>query len=185
MQTYASEYLCNQLNVKTNHDSANEDPCRQPTLPDVQKARPQRRPDPFVQAETRKIDLRDVWVQRVGNLPNIEVLTPEDSGLHVGVTSFRLKGKSASWVQQTLLSKYRILTAFTNRLCEFIEAGGYEIREKAGNRELYRFSKPKDETYPALIEIFSRKPTMIEVADGQRVVPVTLDEDRRVSSQSS
>ena len=95
----------------------------QPTLPDIQKARAQRRPDPFVQAETRKIDLRDVWVQRVGNLPNIEVLTPEDSGLHVGVTSFRLKGKPASWVQQTLLSKYRILTATRKGI-----AGGDAVR---------------------------------------------------------
>ncbi len=66
--------------------------------------------------------------------------------------------------------------SFTNRLWAFIEAGGYEIREKTGNRELYRFSKPKDDGYPAMIEIFSRKPAMIEVADGQRVVPVTLDE---------
>lgn len=66
--------------------------------------------------------------------------------------------------------------SFTNRLWAFIEAGGYEIREKAGNRELYRFSKPKDDSYPAMIEIFSRKPAALEVAEGQRVVPVTLDE---------
>lgn len=66
--------------------------------------------------------------------------------------------------------------SFTNKLWGFIEAGGYEIREKAGNRELYRFSKPKDDNYPAMIEIFSRKPAALELAEGQRVVPVTLDE---------
>jgi hypothetical protein len=66
--------------------------------------------------------------------------------------------------------------SFTNRLWTFIDAGGYEIREKAGNRELYRFSKPKDDSYPAMIEIFSRKPAEIEIAEGQHVVPITIDD---------
>jgi hypothetical protein len=66
--------------------------------------------------------------------------------------------------------------SFTNRLWEFIEAGGYEIREKDGNRELYRFSKPKDDSYPAMIEIFSRKPATIELAEEQRVIPVIINE---------
>ena len=66
--------------------------------------------------------------------------------------------------------------SFVERLWAFIEAGNYEIREKAGNRELYRFSKPKDDTYPAMIEIFSRKPGGIDLAEGQRVVPIAIDE---------
>jgi hypothetical protein len=66
--------------------------------------------------------------------------------------------------------------SFTELLWEFIEAGGYEVREKAGNRELYRFSKPKDDSYPAMIEIFSRRPATVELAERQRVVPVTIDE---------
>jgi len=66
--------------------------------------------------------------------------------------------------------------AFAKSLWGFIEAGGYEIREKAGTRELYRFSKPKDDSYPAMIEIFSRKPAAIELAEGQHVIPVQSDE---------
>lgn len=66
--------------------------------------------------------------------------------------------------------------SFVKRLWAFIEAGNYEVREKAGNRELYRFSKPKDEAYPAMIEIFSRKPGGIDLAEGQHVVPIAIDE---------
>lgn len=66
--------------------------------------------------------------------------------------------------------------SFVKRLWAFIEAGNYEIRKKAGNRELYRFSKPKDEAYPAMIEIFSRKPGGIDLAEGQHVVPIAIDE---------
>lgn len=66
--------------------------------------------------------------------------------------------------------------AFVTRFWEFIEAGGYRAREKAGERELYRFHKPQDQAYPDMLEIFSRKPGGIELAAGQRIVPVKLDE---------
>jgi hypothetical protein len=61
---------------------------------------------------------------------------------------------------------------------KFIEEGQYDFREKSdGGRELYRFSKPKDDTYPAIIEIFSRKPEKMDLAAGQRVIPITIDEN--------
>lgn len=42
--------------------------------------------------------------------------------------------------------------AFVKRFWDFVEAGKYQLREKAtGGRELYRFSKPQDETYPVMI----------------------------------
>jgi hypothetical protein len=67
--------------------------------------------------------------------------------------------------------------AFVKRLWEFVEGGKYQIREKAsGGRELYRFSKPQDDTYPVMLEIFSRKPEGIDLAEGQHVVPVKVDE---------
>jgi hypothetical protein len=66
---------------------------------------------------------------------------------------------------------------FVQRFWEFIEAGKYQVREKAnGERELYRFSKPQDEAYPVMIEIFSRKPGDIKLDQGQHVVPVKVDE---------
>jgi len=67
--------------------------------------------------------------------------------------------------------------AFVKRFWEFVEGGKYQVREKAsGDRELYRFSKPQDETYPVMIEIFSRKPEGINLGEGQYVVPVKVDE---------
>jgi hypothetical protein len=66
---------------------------------------------------------------------------------------------------------------FVRRFWEFVEGGKYQVREKAtGERELYRFSKPQDETYPFMIEIFSRKPGDIKLDQGQQVVPVKIDE---------
>jgi hypothetical protein len=68
--------------------------------------------------------------------------------------------------------------AFVKRFWEFIEAGKYRGRYKAEDlRELYRFDEPEDEGYPAMIEIFSRKPANIDLAEGQHIVPIKLDED--------
>ncbi|HLW86465.1 MAG TPA: nucleotidyl transferase AbiEii/AbiGii toxin family protein [Candidatus Sulfotelmatobacter sp.] len=67
---------------------------------------------------------------------------------------------------------------FIARFWEFVEAAQYEIRERAtGKRELYRFSKPKDDTYPAMLELFSRQPGKIDLSQGQRVIPVEIDEN--------
>lgn len=67
--------------------------------------------------------------------------------------------------------------AFVTRFWEFVEAGKYQVREKAtGERELYRFQKPEDAAYPVMLEIFSRKPLGMELAAGQNVVPVKFDE---------
>jgi hypothetical protein len=61
---------------------------------------------------------------------------------------------------------------FVKRLWEFIEAGKYECREKDGDRELHRFSKPKEDGYPFMLELFSRKAANIDLSAGQEVVPV-------------
>ncbi len=68
--------------------------------------------------------------------------------------------------------------AFVKRFWEFIESGKYRGRYKAEDgRQLYRFDEPEDERYPAMIEIFSRKPANIDLAEGQHIVPIKLDED--------
>jgi hypothetical protein len=69
-------------------------------------------------------------------------------------------------------------TAFVKRFWEFIEAGKYEGRFKAeDSRQLYRFDKPRDERYPTMIEIFSRKPSNIDLAERQTIIPIKLDDD--------
>lgn len=68
--------------------------------------------------------------------------------------------------------------AFIARFWEFVEAGQYEIRERyTGSRELYRFSEPKDDTYPAMLELFSRQPGRLDLSHEQRVIPVEIDEN--------
>jgi hypothetical protein len=66
---------------------------------------------------------------------------------------------------------------FVKRFWEFIEAGKYQAREKStGERALYRFHKPQDDTYPIMLEIFSRKPSGMELGTGQQSAPVQFDE---------
>ena len=49
--------------------------------------------------------------------------------------------------------------AFGETFKAFLDAGGYEARERSdGEKEFYRFHRPKDETYPFMIELFARKP---------------------------
>lgn len=58
--------------------------------------------------------LRDRWVTAVRALPGIEVLTPDDSDLHGGITSFRLRGvtdvKGNVALAARLLDRHRIFT---------------------------------------------------------------------------
>ena len=42
---------------------------------------------------------------------------------------------------------------------DFLEVGGYRARERStGRREFYRFHRPADDTFPAMIELFARRP---------------------------
>ena len=48
---------------------------------------------------------------------------------------------------------------FAERFQTFLDKGGYQTRQRSdGRREFYRFQKPTDEAYPAMLELFARKP---------------------------
>ena len=67
----------------------------------------------------------------------------------------------------------RPATAFCQRLVAYLGSGKYEIRQnKDGKPTYYRFMKPKETEYPAQIEIFSRRPEDLPLADNQHVVPI-------------
>jgi hypothetical protein len=68
---------------------------------------------------------------------------------------------------------------FVATMRAFIAEGGYEIRERSegGPPVLYRFSKPTDERFPAMLEIFSRLPEGIPLADDQTIIPIPLGEE--------
>ena len=60
----------------------------------------------------------------------------------------------------------------------FIREGEYEIRECSEEPPiLYRFAKPKNEKFPAALELFSRKPQGIDLGKGQEIVPVKMGGD--------
>ena len=68
---------------------------------------------------------------------------------------------------------------FVATMRAFIDEGGYEIRERSegGPPVLYRFSKPTDERFPAMLEIFSRLPKGISLGDDQTIVPIPAGEE--------
>ena len=60
----------------------------------------------------------------------------------------------------------------------FVEAGGYEIRQASatGRPVFYRFQKPADERFPAMLELFCRAPDGIKLAEDSRLTPAPIDE---------
>ncbi len=60
----------------------------------------------------------------------------------------------------------------------FVEAGGYEIRQASdtGKPVFYRFQKPADERFPAMLELFCRAPDGIKISEDSRLTPVPIDD---------
>lgn len=75
--------------------------------------------------------------------------------------------------------------AFGEAFWQFVEAGGYEIRQASdtGKPVFYRFQKPADERYPAMVELFATAPDGLHPAAGSQLTPIPLDE--AVSSLSA
>lgn len=59
----------------------------------------------------------------------------------------------------------------------FIEDGGYEYCEKdSNNHQFYRFSNPKDSSYPNMIELFSKIPNYFERDSSLKLTSIHIDE---------
>lgn len=59
----------------------------------------------------------------------------------------------------------------------FIDAGGYEARERSdGHKEFYRFHKPKDRSFPYMIELFSSRPQGPGLPEDFRFTRVAVDQ---------
>lgn len=67
---------------------------------------------------------------------------------------------------------------FSEAFWNFVEAGRYEIRQASdtGKPVLYRFQKPADERFPAMLELFCRAPDGIKLAEGSHLTPIPIDE---------
>jgi hypothetical protein len=54
--------------------------------------------------------------------------------------------------------------------------GGYEVQEgSTEERRLYRFQRPANPAYPAQLELFSRKPGVLEPRPGATLTPIPFD----------
>jgi len=67
---------------------------------------------------------------------------------------------------------------FANAFWAFIEAGGYKIRQRStGERIFYRFNEPEDESFPLMLELFSRNPDTMVLGDDSHLTPIPIADD--------
>ncbi|MCC6157875.1 MAG: hypothetical protein IT350_07460 [Deltaproteobacteria bacterium] len=74
--------------------------------------------------------------------------------------------------------------AFVTAFWEFVRAGGYQARRKEmGGRQCYRFQNPTDADYPSMLELFTRKPDLLDLPEGAHLTPIPMGDE--VSSLSA
>src|SRR5882724_775014 len=68
---------------------------------------------------------------------------------------------------------------FATAFWAFVEQGEYEIRRasKTGKPVLYRFQKPKNERFPAMLELFCRSPDGMVLAAGSQLTPIPIEDE--------
>ena len=67
---------------------------------------------------------------------------------------------------------------FSERFWTFVEEGAYQVRQRSdGKRVLYRFQKPKTPDFPAMLELFSRTPPGLVLADASQLTPLPIGEE--------
>lgn len=64
--------------------------------------------------------------------------------------------------------------AFSALFWEFVQTGGYEHQRTGedGKPQCYRFKKPKDANYPAMLELFARRHELLQVPADQVVARI-------------
>jgi len=73
---------------------------------------------------------------------------------------------------------------FARAFWAFVKQGSYQVMEMAsGKKQLYRFQRPKHGDYPFMLELFSRAPDALSVADASHLTPIPVSDE--VSSLSA
>ena len=68
--------------------------------------------------------------------------------------------------------------SFAQSLKAFLNGGGYQARERSnGRREYYRFHKPTDPAYPAMLELFARKTEALEMPEDAGLTVVEVSDE--------
>lgn len=70
-----------------------------------------------------------------------------------------------------------IMPEFISKLWEYVIEGGYEHRNNIGCNQCYRFSYPKKESFPFMIELFTRHLMNIEYYDNAVLTPFISEDD--------
>ena len=77
-----------------------------------------------------------------------------------------------------------LTTDFAKACWAFIEAGGYQARQRSnGQPEFYRFVDPTNPAYPQMIELFSRPQSNVVLQPDTHLMPLHIDDE--VSSLSA
>lgn len=67
---------------------------------------------------------------------------------------------------------------FVKQFWKFIQDGNYERKEKSSDeRKYYRFTKPEKSDFPYQIELFSRKPDLVDLEEPAYLTPIPVDDD--------
>lgn len=70
--------------------------------------------------------------------------------------------------------------SFVELFWQFVEEGGYEIRQEGdgGTRNFYRFKKPTNPDFPSMLELFSRSAALPRpLAQGSTITPIPVAEE--------
>ena len=65
---------------------------------------------------------------------------------------------------------------FVKAFCSFIEKGGYEHINKNKENQYYRFSRPTDSQFPAMLELFSKRPEYLKTIE-TKLAPIHVSDD--------
>lgn len=69
-------------------------------------------------------------------------------------------------------------TAFVKQFWQFIQDGDYSRKEKSGDeKKCYRFMEPKNREFPFQIELFARKPELLDIGESAHLTPIPVDDD--------
>lgn len=83
-----------------------------------------------------------------------------------------------------VLTVEALTVEFAEAFWSFIEAGGYQARQKSnGKPEFYRFVDPTNSSYPKMIELFSRPQNNVKLQPNTHLMPLHIDDE--VSSLSA
>lgn len=77
-----------------------------------------------------------------------------------------------------VLSLEALTTEFERAFWSFIKDGGYEHRQSSEDKRIfYRFNKPADDSFPVMLELFSRAPEGITPPADVHLVPIPTDDE--------